>query len=125
MLWPLPAYSALLPPLVSQAAQPLPCPWSLHAFPPSPLLRVLSFLECPLSSSTSRISPDQSSKTPVKVSLPLKTSLKAPAVANFVSLWREGYGLYHTVQHYFMYVLVLLDDVSYGYSYFTTDVAAL
>lgn len=68
-------------------------------FPPSPLLRVLPFLECPLSSSTSRIFPDQSSKTPVKVCLPLKTSLKAPAVANFVSLWRESYGLYHIVQH--------------------------
>lgn len=44
-------------------------------------------------------------------SLPLNTSLSASALANFISLWRECYSPYHTVQQHHAYSLVLSDDV--------------
>lgn len=72
-------YSALVPPLVSLLQT-----------------RVLLANSCLFSPSL----------TPLGFYRPLKTSLSASALTNFVSLWRENYSLHHSVQHYFIYIVL-------------------
>lgn len=63
-----------------------------HAFPLSPLLRLLPSLECHLAPFRQPHFTCPVFQDPIQVLPPLQTSLSASALTDFVSLWREKHG---------------------------------
>ena len=121
MLWPQLADSALIPPPVSQARSLCLVPGH-STLSPIILAQIVPFLGMPpvffhQLNLAWPVLQDPGQVLPLPENFPEVSSSHGPHFCGE----RGSYSLYHTVQHCFMYVLILSD----GYSCFTNDVAAL